>query len=86
MLNQAVAGIDGGVNYLTSADPAALTYAFGYNEHNLQPEDQLAGEAATTAGAIYLVRIKQAKRTQTELQRRADHLDVPDLARLQAHV
>ncbi|GHJ90006.1 hypothetical protein NliqN6_6408 [Naganishia liquefaciens] len=55
VLNQAAAGVDGGVNHLTTADPAALTYAFGYNEHNLQPEDQLAGEAATTAGAIYLI-------------------------------
>ena len=61
MLNQAAAGVDGGVNYLTTADPAALTYAFGYNEHNLQPEDQLAGEAATTAGAIYLVRQQRGK-------------------------
>jgi hypothetical protein len=57
VLNQAAAGVDGGVNYLTTADPSALTYAFGYNEHNLQPLNQLAGEAATTAGAIYLVRL-----------------------------
>ncbi|KAJ9105007.1 hypothetical protein QFC20_004448 [Naganishia adeliensis] len=55
VLNQAAAGVDGGVNYLTTADPSALTYAFGYNEHNLQPLNQLAGEAATTAGAIYLI-------------------------------
>ncbi|KAI5449662.1 hypothetical protein NCC49_004123 [Naganishia albida] len=55
VLNQAAAGVDGGVNYLTAADPSALTYAFGYNEHNLQPLNQLAGEAATTAGAIYLI-------------------------------
>jgi hypothetical protein len=32
-----------------------LTRPFGYSEYNLAPFDQLAGEAATTAGAIYLI-------------------------------
>lgn len=66
VLNQAAAGVDGGVNYLTAADPSALTYAFGYNEHNLQPLNQLAGEAATTAGAIYLVRLPSGLGTVTD--------------------
>lgn len=33
----------------------ALTRPFAYSEYNLEPFDQLAGEAATTAGAIYLI-------------------------------
>ncbi|KAJ9093878.1 hypothetical protein QFC21_006251 [Naganishia friedmannii] len=44
-----------GIPQLAAADPTSLSYAFGYNEHNLQPLNQLAGEAATTAGAIYLI-------------------------------
>ncbi|KAJ9117409.1 hypothetical protein QFC24_006505 [Naganishia onofrii] len=44
-----------GITQLLAADPASLSHAFGYNEHNLQPLNQLAGEAATTAGAIYLI-------------------------------
>ncbi|KAH8081901.1 hypothetical protein HD553DRAFT_315155 [Filobasidium floriforme] len=58
-------------NYLESTNDAAavadtasagggagrmvLTRPFGYSEYNLAPFDQLAGEAATTAGAIYLI-------------------------------
>jgi len=33
----------------------ALTYPFGYSQFNLRPFDQLAAEATTTAGAIYLI-------------------------------
>ena len=39
----------------TEAGRMVLTRPFGYSEYNLRPFDQLAGEAATTAGAIYLI-------------------------------
>jgi hypothetical protein len=55
VLNQASAGVGGGAAYLTGAQRMALTRPFSYSEYNLRPFDQLAGEAATTAGAIYLI-------------------------------
>jgi hypothetical protein len=39
----------------SEAGRMVLTRPFGYSEYNLRPFDQLAGEAATTAGAIYLI-------------------------------
>lgn len=54
-LNQAAAGVGGGAAYLTDAARSSLVMPFSYSEYNLRPFDQLAGEAATTAGAIYLI-------------------------------
>ncbi|KAJ9114042.1 hypothetical protein QFC22_005862 [Naganishia vaughanmartiniae] len=91
-----------GIPQLLAADPASLTYAFGYNEHNLQPLNQLAGEAATTAGAIYLVRSPRTlflpsfpfslSTADTLLgsllacTAPVDHLYIPHLPRIQARV
>ncbi len=55
VLQQAAAGVGGGISYLTTADPSAVVGAFGWTSHNLRPFDQLGAEAPTTAGAIYLV-------------------------------
>jgi len=40
---------------LQAIEPSSLIGAFGSNQHTLQPFDQLAGIAATTVGAIYLI-------------------------------
>ncbi|KAK9896046.1 hypothetical protein P389DRAFT_73741 [Cystobasidium minutum MCA 4210] len=46
----------GNITALNSAlNGKALAYPFWYSQFNLRPYDQLAGEAATTAGEIYLV-------------------------------
>jgi hypothetical protein len=40
---------------LQAVEPSSIIGAFGMNQHVLQPFDQLAGIAATTVGAIYLI-------------------------------
>jgi len=40
---------------LQAIEPSSLIGAFGSSQYTLQPFDQLAGIAATTVGAIYLI-------------------------------
>ncbi|CAD6576073.1 MAG: hypothetical protein CYPHOPRED_005864 [Cyphobasidiales sp. Tagirdzhanova-0007] len=57
--NAAAPATNGGTANATSLSTAlmgnALSYPFLYSQFNLRPFDQLAGEAATTAGLIYLI-------------------------------
>jgi len=67
---------------VTAAGRMALTRPFAYSEYNLEPFDQLAGEAATTAGAIYLIvslpraSLPQASVKEFFLLRRSDPVQI----------
>jgi hypothetical protein len=50
---------------LQAIEPSSLIGAFGVSQYTLQPFDQLAGIAATTVGAIYLI-IVSFPRTERE--------------------
>ena len=56
---------------LQAIEPSSLIGAFGSSQYTLQPFDQLAGIAATTVGAIYLIIVSSltAGRWQEEADR-----------------